>query len=79
MIEPGFYKIRARNRAPWLPVKTWFDGPKDEDGEPTDDEVLRFIPAWAGNTNLRCLKRIYKPVHPRVGGEHTLWSLWCSR
>ena len=33
--------------------------------------VGRFIPAWAGNTPLSAAGGIPRPVHPRVGGEHT--------
>ena len=29
----------------------------------------RFIPAWAGNAQVRPLRRRSRPVHPRVGGE----------
>ena len=34
--------------------------------------VLRFIPAWAGNTCGRSSSSGKLPVHPRVGGEHDL-------
>ena len=34
-------------------------------------EDTRFIPAWAGNTAGRRGCRRRRPVHPRVGGEHT--------
>jgi len=33
-------------------------------------ETRRFIPAWAGNTLMRCPSSIIQTVHPRVGGEH---------
>ena len=32
----------------------------------------RFIPAWAGNTRVSAAPLTPYPVHPRVGGEHTL-------
>ena len=35
---------------------------------------IRFIPAWAGNTNYRTAPRSRRPVHPRVGGEHSSWN-----
>ena len=31
----------------------------------------RFIPAWAGNTMWLRHRRRRRPVHPRVGGEHS--------
>ena len=31
---------------------------------------LRFIPAWAGNTQTTRAAAVYSAVHPRVGGEH---------
>ena len=31
---------------------------------------VRFIPAWAGNTQPACARSRARPVHPRVGGEH---------
>ena len=34
----------------------------------------RFIPAWAGNTNMTGDKRQDAAVHPRVGGEHNLYQ-----
>ena len=33
-------------------------------------QVIRFIPAWAGNTSIPLISRSPEPVHPRVGGEH---------
>ena len=30
----------------------------------------RFIPAWAGNTNIAICNTRHRAVHPRVGGEH---------
>ena len=35
--------------------------------------VLRFIPAWAGNTSHLRLILELSPVHPRVGGEHRVY------
>ena len=36
-----------------------------------DDSLnRRFIPAWAGNTSSRSIRRESDTVHPRVGGEH---------
>ena len=32
--------------------------------------VLRFIPAWAGNTGQQLNRSMIITVHPRVGGEH---------
>ena len=32
--------------------------------------ILRFIPAWAGNTSHDNALWNTRPVHPRVGGEH---------
>ena len=32
--------------------------------------ALRFIPARAGNTRARPIRRQSQPVHPRAGGEH---------
>ena len=39
----------------------------------------RFIPAWAGNTRLLCMRFEMTPVHPRVGGEHERIgrNSWC--
>ena len=34
--------------------------------------VDRFIPAWAGNTNIQHQLVTIVPVHPRVGGEHRM-------
>ena len=33
--------------------------------------LTRFIPAWAGNTLPGAVLGLHRPVHPRVGGEHT--------
>ncbi len=35
-----------------------------------DREIIRFIPAWAGNTRWPSRRRRACAVHPRVGGEH---------
>ena len=35
-----------------------------------DDELYRFIPAWAGNTEPASCRCDRETVHPRVGGEH---------
>ncbi len=32
--------------------------------------MIRFIPAWAGNTLRAAHRRAAETVHPRVGGEH---------
>ena len=32
--------------------------------------LVRFIPAWAGNTSTSHCRKSRPPVHPRVGGEH---------
>ncbi len=37
----------------------------------TGRSVIRFIPAWAGNTRPALLEAFEGPVHPRVGGEHS--------
>ena len=39
--------------------------------------LLRFIPAWAGNTSSSAAIFTALPVHPRVGGEHflTVWAV----
>ncbi len=34
--------------------------------------TLRFIPAWAGNTLCHRSRARNTPVHPRVGGEHSI-------
>ena len=34
--------------------------------------VIRFIPAWAGNSEGRGAGQAWPPVHPRVGGEQCL-------
>ena len=36
------------------------------------DVLIRFIPAWAGNTTGRVPMTVSRTVHPRVGGEHSL-------
>ena len=36
--------------------------------------VRRFIPACAGNTHLSNLRCMLCAVHPRMRGEHLLWS-----
>ena len=45
-------------------------------GTPFDHQVahrvLRFIPAWAGNTHGEQRLAGRPPVHPRVGGEHAV-------
>ena len=38
----------------------------------------RFIPAWAGNTPRRVIRRVIYAVHPRVGGEHTIRGVSCG-
>ena len=35
--------------------------------------VIRFIPAYAGNTARRCTGAGRIPVHPRICGEHSSW------
>ena len=37
---------------------------------PGGERQIRFIPAWAGNTNEFRKIALPKAVHPRVGGEH---------
>ncbi len=36
----------------------------------SDEAMVRFIPAWAGNTVAPLSAAFPPPVHPRVGGEH---------
>ncbi len=39
----------------------------------------RFIPAWAGNISPSSFVYLKDPVHPRVGGEHEIFSpVWTS-
>ena len=41
-------------------------------------EILRFIPAYAGNTKWNCAPTLATAVHPRIRGEHTKtsWPTW---
>ena len=38
----------------------------------TDDFATRFIPAWAGDTREFSHRSLSRPVHPRVGGGHSM-------
>ena len=37
----------------------------------SNQQSAKFIPAWAGNTVIRCPVICNLSVHPRVGGEHS--------
>src|SRR5690606_15872749 len=38
----------------------------------------RFIPAYAGNTNIFSVSGIIRTVHPRIRGEHSSILIHCS-
>ena len=48
-------------------------------GQPRRIRASRFIPAWAGNTPSSAESRAVWTVHPRVGGEHAVFSRVSSR
>jgi len=44
--QAGFFKMRARKRGPWCPVRVWLrDGERDEAGELMEDQK------WCGEWN----------------------------
>jgi hypothetical protein len=39
-LEEGYYKTRLYSKGPWVPIKVWWEGVR-ENGELVEDEVLR--------------------------------------
>lgn len=39
--HPGFYRRKLVKGGPFVPVRVWMEGPRDESGELLDDEVMK--------------------------------------
>ena len=61
---------RARDEFPNVEFGSSPRGRGTQMTSPSSCLLLRFIPAWAGNTPRRCAPAHWSTVHPRVGGEH---------
>lgn len=40
-LDPGYYKVRLYQKGPWVPVRVWLEGERDEAGDLVEDERLR--------------------------------------
>lgn len=38
--QPGHYRVRLARGGPWVPVRVYYEGEHDDDGELVEDETL---------------------------------------